>query len=354
MNTLTLPSYAIHLGDLRESAGDWLRGRNYSKIAILVDENTAQHCLPVLLEKTGLENFHLIKIAAGEQHENIETCQLIWRQMLAFGLDRRSLLLNLGGGVIGDMGGFCAATFKRGMDFVQAPTTLLSQVDASVGGKLGIDFMQVKNSIGVFQDPAAVFIDADFLKTLPYRELRSGFAEMLKHALIADAGQWQNLIQLENLAVPDWLPFILHSLRIKQGIVETDPFERGIRKALNFGHTIGHAIEGHALESEHPLLHGEAIAVGMIAESYLSHRKLGLPMRDVEAITAYLNRIYGTFQIEKSNYPAYFALMQQDKKNENGQILFSLIHPIGNAVVNVACNNEEIEAALDYCRTSGR
>ena len=348
MPILNLPSYSIHLGDLRESARDWLRGRNYSKIAILVDENTAQHCLPVFLEKTGLEDFQLIRIAAGEQHKNFETCQLIWRQMMECGLDRRSLLLNLGGGVIGDMGGFCAATFKRGMDFVQAPTTLLSQVDASVGGKLGIDFMQVKNSIGVFQDPAAVFVDADFLKTLPYRELRSGFAEMIKHALIADAEQWQNLSKLENLTESDWLPYILHSLRIKQGIVEADPFERGIRKALNFGHTIGHAIEGHALESEHPLLHGEAIAAGMIAESYLSHQKLGLPMHDVEAITAYLTRIYGTFQIEKSNYPDYFALMQQDKKNENGQILFSLIHPIGNAVVNVACDGLEIEAALEY------
>jgi len=354
MNILDLPTYAIHLGDLRESASDWLRGRNHSKIAILVDENTAQHCLPVFLEKTGLEDFQLIRIAAGEQHKNIETCQLIWRQMMACGLDRRSLLLNLGGGVIGDMGGFCAATFKRGMDFVQAPTTLLSQVDASVGGKLGIDFMQVKNSIGVFQDPAAVFIDADFLKTLPYRELRSGFAEMIKHALIADEAQWQKMAGLDDLTGLEWTPYILHSLRIKQSIVEADPFERGIRKALNFGHTIGHAIEGYALESEHPLLHGEAIAAGMIAESYLSHRKLGLPMRDVEAIATYLNRIYDTFQIEKSNYPAYFALMQQDKKNENGQILFSLIYPIGNAVVNVACDDTEIEAALDYCRVFGQ
>ena len=173
---------------------------------------------------------------------------------------------------------------------------------------------------------------------------------MIKHTLIADEAQWQKMVGLDDLAGLDWTPYILHSLRIKQSIVEADPFERGIRKALNFGHTIGHAIEGHALESEHPLLHGEAIAAGMIAESYLAHRKLGLPMRDVEAIAIYLNRIYGTSQIEKSNYPAYFALMQQDKKNENGQILFSLIHPIGNAVVNMACDSAEIEAALDYER----
>lgn len=352
MNTLNLPTYAIHLGDLRESASNWLRERNYSGIAILVDENTGQHCLPVFLKKTGLEDFQLIEIEAGEQHKNIETCQLIWRRMMECGLDRRSLLLNLGGGVIGDMGGFCAATFKRGMDFVQVPTTLLSQVDASVGGKLGIDFMQVKNSIGVFQDPAAVFIDADFLKTLPYRELRSGFAEMIKHTLIADARQWQKMSELDDLTRLEWAPYILHSLRIKQGIVTMDPFERGIRKALNFGHTIGHAIEGHALETDHPLLHGEAIAVGMIAESYLSHLKLGLPMRDVEAIVAYLNGLYGVVQIDQSNYPAFFTLMQQDKKNENGQILFSLIHPIGNTVVNVACDHADIEAALDYCSTS--
>ncbi|NUO00164.1 MAG: 3-dehydroquinate synthase [Saprospiraceae bacterium] len=348
MDILNLPTYTIHLGDLRESAGDWLRRQNYPKVAVLVDENTEQHCLPVFLKKTGLADFHLIRIEAGEPHKNIGTCQTIWSRMMESGLDRRSLLINLGGGVIGDMGGFCAATFKRGMDFVQVPTTLLSQVDASVGGKLGIDFMQVKNSIGVFRDPAAVFIDPDFLKTLPYRELRSGFAEMIKHALIADEAQWQKMSRLQDLAGLDWSPYILHSLRIKQSIVEADPFERGIRKALNFGHTIGHAIEGHALESAHPLLHGEAIAVGMVAESYLSHRKLGLPLPDVEAIKAYLTRIYGAFTIEKSSYPDYLALMHQDKKNENGQILFSLIHPVGNAVVNVACEPEDIEAALDY------
>ncbi len=349
MSTLHLPAYDIQLGDLRESAKTWLREKAYSKIAILVDENTAQHCLPVFLEKTGLEDFRLIQIPAGEQHKNIDTCQAIWRGMMSGGLDRRSLLLNLGGGVIGDMGGFCAATFKRGMDFVQIPTTLLSQVDASVGGKLGIDFMQVKNSIGVFQDPSAVFIDAGFLKTLPYRELRSGFAEMLKHALIADAEQWHILTGINNLAEVDWLPLIQHSLRIKQHVVEADPFEHGIRKALNFGHTIGHAIEGDALESAHPLLHGEAIAAGMIAESYLSHLKLGLAMAEVKKITTFLSGLYGGFRLEKASYPTLFALMQQDKKNENGKILFSLIQPAGNAVVNVACDRSEIEAALDYC-----
>lgn len=352
MSTLDLSTYQIQLGSLQESAKNWLKSQAFSKIALITDEHTAEHCLPVFTAKTGLEDFEHIQILAGEQHKNIETCQHIWRRMIECGLDRRALVINLGGGVIGDMGGFCAATFKRGMAFVQVPTTLLSQVDASVGGKLGIDFMQVKNSIGVFQDPAAVFIDPDFLKTLPERELRSGFAEMLKHALIADAKQWAVLRQLKNLPETDWLPYILHSLRIKQGIVEQDPFEQGIRKALNFGHTIGHAIEGFALESENPLLHGEAIALGMIAESYLSHRLLGLPMQDVEEISTFLRDTYGTYAIKQGNYATLLELMRQDKKNAHGQILFSLIHPLGESAVNVACGTDEIEAALDYCQSA--
>ncbi len=348
MSVLQLPAYAIHLGDLRESAGEWLQSRNYSSVAILTDDNTALHCLPLFLKKTGITNFHHIRVAAGELHKNIDTCQAIWQEMMACGLDRHGLLINLGGGVIGDMGGFCAATFKRGLDFVQVPTTLLSQVDASVGGKLGIDFMQVKNSIGVFRDPAAVWIDTDFLKTLPYRELRSGFAEMLKHALIADAAQWEALTKLENIAAIDLTPYILHSLHIKKDIVEADPFEHSIRKALNFGHTIGHALESHALESDQPLLHGEAVAAGMIAESYLAHRKLGLSLAETNAIAASLNRLYGGFEVKKSTYQTLLTLMQQDKKNENGHILFSLIQPVGKAVVNVSCTETDIEAALDY------
>ena len=350
MTTLTLPNYDIHLGD------DWapfrrlLAGRAPSSVLVIVDDHTRRHCWPHLRREGGLEDATLINIPPGEQHKNLDTCRHIWQSMLEAGADRRALVINLGGGVVGDMGGFCAATFKRGLDFVQMPTTLLSQVDASIGGKLGIDFGDVKNSVGLFADPQAVFIRPAFLETLPPRELRSGFAEIIKHALIADAGQWEQLRRLSSLEGVDWRVFLAPSLRIKRAIVEQDPYEQGLRKALNFGHTIGHAVEGHSLETGRPLLHGEAVAVGMIAEAWLSHHRSGLPAADLEVVTGFLLGIFGQVALSPDDYPRYLELMRNDKKNEGGQILFSLIAALGEASINQACTDEEIMAALDYYR----
>mgnify|MGYP002623885515 CR=1 FL=1 len=353
MKILALEDYNIYVGETGLKLKELLSGCNYSKIFVLVDENTKKHCLPLLKPFLLAFDHTIIQIPSGELHKNIETCQLIWQQMMEAKADRKSLTINLGGGVIGDMGGFCASTFKRGMDFIQIPTTLLSQVDASIGGKLGIDFMQVKNSIGLFKNPMAVFVDPVFLKTLPGRELRSGFAELIKHSLIADAEQWEHIRTIEDLNEVNWTELIVPSLEIKKRIVEEDPFEHGLRKALNFGHTIGHAIEGHVLESDRPLLHGEAVAIGMICEAFLSHKRLNLPLTDLDRISRFILKTYGYYPLNKADFEPFIQLMYNDKKNEGGQINFSMIRSPGQVRVNQTCDIAQIEESLTYYQMLG-
>lgn len=345
MITLALSSYNIHVGDFWAAWKLFLGEKKYSRILILVDEHTEKLCLAPNRAHFP-ENAHVISIAAGEQYKNLETTQIIWKEMFGALADRQALLVNLGGGVIGDMGGFCAATFKRGFDFVQMPTTLLAQVDASIGGKLGIDFAQVKNSIGVFCNPKAVFIAPEFLATLPHREKLSGFAEIIKHALIADVKQWDALKKIENIEAVDWASYIVPSLKIKQHIVEIDPFEKRERKALNFGHTIGHAVESFALQTPAPLTHGEAIAVGMICELYLSKKVLGLNEKTLEDITRFILRLYGKYDLKQKNFDILVELMKQDKKNEKQKINFSLIPSVGNVTVNVTTTEADIKESL--------
>ena len=313
---------------------------------MIVDANTNEHCLPIFDDKVDFE-YETIKIEAGEIYKDIETCQFIWHKMMSFQFSRSGLVINLGGGVIGDMGGFCASTFKRGVDFIQMPTTLLSQVDASIGGKLGIDFQQVKNSIGVFNNPKAVYANFDFLKTLPAREVRSGFAEIIKHSLIRDIEQWKAIIEVQDLTAIDWSTYLIPSLKIKKEIVEIDPFEKGLRKALNFGHTIGHAIESHFLETEKPLLHGEAIAIGMICESYLS-KKVGLSEEALKEIESFLFRIYGKINLPTKAFSVMLGIMRQDKKNIGDQINFTLLETTGHGVVNQTATTNEIIEAMHY------
>lgn len=348
MEILALQDYNIYVGEFNGQLQKMLQDRNYSRLIILVDQNTRRYCWPLLEPVVSEWEHTLIEIQPGEQHKHLQSCQLIWQQMMEKRADRRSLTINLGGGVIGDMGGFCAATFKRGMDFIQMPTTLLSQVDASIGGKLGIDFMQVKNSIGVFRNPQAVFIDPRFLKTLPAREVRSGFAEIIKHSLIADREQWEQLRQISDLETVDWPSLIVPSLRIKQQIVEEDPFEHGIRKALNFGHTIGHAVEGYALETDEPLLHGEAIAVGMIAEAHLSYQKAGLSEAGLSQIVDFIRSIYEPRPVATEIYDELLSLMTNDKKNIGKAINFSLLPQCGDVAVNQTAQSDEIAKSLTY------
>ncbi len=349
MSTIKLDDYQIHIGDFGEDLRNYLQKGNYNQVFILVDEHTRIDCLPFLEKEMGSMARTVIEIQSGELHKNITTCTEIWQQMMRQGGGRRDLTINLGGGVIGDMGGFCASTFKRGMDFIQMPTTLLSQVDASVGGKLGIDFAEIKNSIGLFKNPLAVIIWPEFLKTLPARELRSGFAEVIKHSLIASAEQWTALQRLESLNVYNAIGFLEKSILIKKNIVEADPFEAGLRKVLNFGHTIGHALESHALTTDKPLLHGEAIAAGIICESYLSLEK-GLSRTDLDQITQFLIKHYGKFDFGPEIYPKLLALMRQDKKNETAEINFTMLKSAGEALFNQFASETAIKASLDYYR----
>ncbi len=340
-------NYDIHINDFKKSLKDLLEGKKYSSIAVLVDENTERDCLPLFLEMLGME-IPIIKISSGEIHKNINTCQFIWKQMMELGMGRHSLLLNLGGGVIGDMGGFCASTFKRGIDFIQIPTTLLSQVDASVGGKLGIDFMGIKNSIGVFNDPQTVCIDPIFLKTLPEREIRSGFAEIIKHALIKNENQWQEIREIKDLSQVDWHVFIADSVKIKRDIVQEDPFEKGLRKALNFGHTIGHGIESVFLEKPDFLLHGEAIAIGMICESFISNEIAGLSDKELNSISSYLLSIFGHQPLEKADFKAMISIMGNDKKNIGNKINFTVLNGIGKVSINETATKTLIIKSLEY------
>ena len=323
-----------------------LASRKYTGLAVLVDEKTQAHCYPVI--KDHLPNHWLIRIESGEEFKNLDTCAAIWSRLTEFGFDRKAILINLGGGVIGDMGGFCAATFKRGIDFINIPTTLLAQVDASIGGKLGIDFKKFKNHIGVFREPDLVIVDPVFLKTLDMRELRSGFAEVIKHALIADADYWP-VISGKSFEAQDWTSHIAHSIDVKRKVVEEDPREGGKRKILNFGHTIGHAIESFFLEqARQKLLHGEAIAAGMICEAYLSVAKCGLTESALNEIAGYILSVYGKVDMEKSVYADIAALTLQDKKNLGGVVKASLLEAIGSCTFDIDLQKDDIIKALAY------
>ena len=319
----------------------------YSKIGVLLDENTREHCYPLV--RDCLPAHATIEIKSGERNKNLTTCGSIWQFLTDQQFDRLSLLINLGGGVIGDMGGFCAATFKRGIAFINVPTTLLSQVDASVGGKLGVDFGPYKNHIGLFQEPERVFIDTIFLRTLPARELLSGFAEVIKHALIADPQLWKDLKSKSPWEL-SWQEIVPKAVKIKERIVAEDPRENGLRKILNFGHTLGHAIEGYYLgASKNRLLHGEAIAIGMVAEAYLSNRRLSLIEPILVEIGDFIRKNYPTARIDRDKVREISELAIQDKKNRNNEIRAVLLKDIGTPVADVAIGLGEVEEALQYC-----
>ncbi|WP_432712848.1 3-dehydroquinate synthase [Pedobacter sp.] len=324
----------------------------YSKVFVFTDGNTSEICLPVFRSLLAdFSEFDLIETDPGEENKNIDFCIGIWKTLLDFEADRKCLMINLGGGVITDMGGFVASTYKRGIDFINIPTTLLSQVDASVGGKTGIDIDNIKNMVGTFTLPKAVFIESEFLKTLPERELLSGFAEMIKHGLIADAAYYQSLKTSDYRNLDPAAVF--RSVEIKNQVVTEDPQEQNIRKILNFGHTIGHAVESYALNSRSKTLtHGEAIAIGMVCEAFLSHRYCNLSTEELADITAYFCSLYPAYTIEPASFDALLKLMQSDKKNEHGQILFSLLERIGHCEYNCKVTEKDILESLNYYNES--
>jgi 3-dehydroquinate synthase len=339
---------SVIIAPIAESLSAYLSANQYTKIQVIADEKTARYCYPAI--KSILPKHNLVKIKSGESEKHLGSCQVIWQAMTNHELDRHSLVINLGGGVIGDMGGFCASTYKRGIDFIQIPTTLLSQVDASVGGKLGIDFQGFKNHIGVFKIPEAVLIDADFLKTLPFSELRSGFAEIIKHCLIMDADKWEN-IRKKDFEEQDFQDLIAHSVAIKQQVVEADPTEKGLRKILNFGHTLGHAIETYFLgNSKLHLLHGEAIAAGMICEAYISYKRDMIDLQTLANIEEFIFAVYGKASIQEADIEPIISLTAQDKKNRGKEIRFSLLEGVGKCTYDIAVSKSEMKKALEYYR----
>ncbi|MEM6523892.1 MAG: 3-dehydroquinate synthase [Bacteroidota bacterium] len=322
-----------------------LQELKFTKLAVLVDENTLINCYPLI--KESLPDHCIIEIKSGEKFKTIETCNHIWGRLTDEAFDRKSLMLNLGGGVIGDMGGFAARTFKRGIKFINIPTTLLAQVDASIGGKLGIDFEGLKNHIGLFSDPDKVIIDPIFLESLPHEELISGFAEVIKHNLIADESHWEEL-KTQKLSDLNWLDVIKHSVAIKSRVVASDPFETGNRKTLNFGHTIGHAVESFKMIINKRILHGEAVALGMISESYLSYKKGLLSSKELKSIENYIDSVFTRIKIEPKEINKILDLMGQDKKNRGNRILAALLEKIGSAKWDVELTRDEVRSSLLY------
>ncbi len=320
-----------------------------SKLILLADENTHTHCLPILLSNLQSDiPFEIIEIEAGEELKNIETATQLWEILSDFEVDRKTLIINLGGGVISDLGGFVASTYKRGVSFINVPTTLLAMCDAAIGGKTGIDHQFLKNIIGTFAQPEHIFIFPEFLKTLPYTELRSGFAEMLKHGLIADKTHWVDLTAISELRSEKIASFIGKSTQIKQDIVQQDFKEQNLRKTLNFGHTVGHAIESLFLMTGRPIPHGEAIAIGMICETRLSYLNGLISENICKDVVSQIQRFFPLHDISHFSGEEILTLMSNDKKNSFGEISFSLLNGIGSSCYDQRVSRTEIVEVLDY------
>ena len=320
-----------------------------TQLLILVDENTHEHCLPILLGNLETEiPFEIIEIEAGEELKTLETAAQLWEILTEFETDRKALMINLGGGVITDMGGFIASTYKRGIPFINIPTTLLGMCDASIGGKTGIDHQFLKNIIGTFAQPEQIFVFPEFLKTLPFEELRSGFAEMLKHGLIGDEKHWNDLISIKDLSSESIFPFIETSMQIKQNVVEQDFTEQNIRKTLNFGHTIGHAIESLFLLKGKPIMHGEAVALGMVCETRISMLEGLISQETANDIISHIRKFYPLLDISKFSLEEILNLMKNDKKNSFGNINFSLLTGIGTSIYNCSVTTDRIAESLLY------
>lgn len=344
----------ITIGDeIFSKLSRYLKQNKYSSLFILVDENSLKHCLPVLVANVPkLLEAEVVELESGELNKNIEVCTQVWTALGELGADRNSLLVNLGGGVITDLGGFVASTFKRGIDFINIPTTLLAQVDASIGGKTGIDLGSLKNEVGVFAEPVELFILPGFLKTLPKRERIAGLAEILKHGLIADESYWQLCITTDLTDIAELETIIERSINIKAGIVSRDPNEAGERKKLNFGHTIGHAVESFVMErGERTLMHGEAVALGMICESWLSTKVTGLPVSQHEEIVRNISKYFPFQSLNAVDDHRLVELMRHDKKNVKGDIRMVLLKSIGLCYTDKTVTPQQIIASLEYYRS---
>jgi 3-dehydroquinate synthase len=352
MKSIVTQHYAIHFNSAcYTELNAFLNNSNFSKIFVLVDTNTHNHCLPIFLSHLVVQQeIEIIEIEAGEINKTIDTCVGVWNTLSDLNADRKSLMINLGGGVVTDLGGFIASTFKRGIAYINIPTSLLAMVDASIGGKTGVDLGTLKNQIGIINFSEMVLIDTAFLDTLPTNEMRSGLAEMLKHGLIHDQAYWDKMSNLTQYTLTDLDLLIYESVQIKKEIVTKDPTEKGLRKTLNFGHTLGHAIESYFLSESKKthLLHGEAIAIGMILACYISYKQEGFPKEKLEFIKTKILNTYGKIAILESDYPPIIELLIYDKKNTHGNINFVLLKDIGKTKIDCTVDNATIREAFSY------
>lgn len=343
----------IKSSDLKKDIIQILKNIPHDKLFILTDSNTEEICYPLVADIEEISNAGKITIQAGDDHKNIEALASVWTYLSKNGATRHSLLINLGGGMLTDLGGFASATFKRGIKCINIPTTLLGAVDAAVGGKTGINFIGLKNEIGAFAPAEAVLIDANFFKSLDYSNFLSGYAEMLKHSLIDSEKEWVKIISFDTEEIDYTLlqQLVVDSVTVKERIVEEDPFEKGIRKALNLGHTIGHAFESLSYTLKHPMPHGYAVAWGMVCELYLSFKKCGFPKEKLLQTVNFIKDNYGLFYFTCDNYEALFELMTHDKKNESAsKINFTLLSDIGKVELNQTADKEEIFESIDFLR----
>lgn len=352
MNSIRSTGYSVHFGDKAyQSLNQYMNKEYCSKIFVLVDNNTREHCWPIL--KNQMESNHAmeaLEIRAGEKFKNLETCQQIWEQLSVLGADRKSVIINLGGGVITDMGGFVASCFKRGIRFINIPTTLLSMVDASVGAKTGIDLGVLKNQIGLFSNPEMVLIDPEYLKTVSDREMRSGLAEIIKYGYTFDKSLWEEIRTFDSVDLTRIVPLVHKSVEIKNQVVLDDLHESGLRKTLNFGHTAGHAIESYFLDKDfkNDLTHGEAIAAGMVIELYYSSKVCDLPLHWAEELKDFVRKFYGEIDINAEDCDSIMDLMVFDKKNVSGVINFVLLEAMENCKIDQQISSELIREGLLY------
>ena len=333
--------------DLQKALSEAIAECRHDKLFVLVDETTEQLCLPLIAGFDCMQEAQRIVIGATDTHKTLDTLSHVWAELQRMGGTRHSLLINLGGGMVTDLGGFAASTFKRGLAYINIPTTLLSMVDASVGGKTGINFGGLKNEIGVFNNANCVILDTTFLRTMDTENLLSGYAEMLKHGLISNEQTWAELLNLDLNDLDKLGDLVEKSVAVKQRIVIEDPTEHGIRKALNLGHTVGHAFESLALERK-PILHGYAVAYGLVVELYLCCVKTGFPQDKMRQTVGLIKENYGKMPITCDDYPKLIELMHHDKKNVGTDINFTLLGGIGDIRINQTATEEEIKEALDF------
>ena len=340
--------------NLQQTLSAAVRKVEHDRLFVLTDETTRRLCWPLVSEMPCMAEAQMMTIGATDENKTLESLTHVWTCLQEGGATRHSLMVNLGGGMVTDLGGFAASTFKRGIAYINVPTTLLSMVDASVGGKTGINFGGLKNEVGVFNCALTVILDAEFLHTLDYENLASGYAEMLKHGLISTEENWAELLRFDLQRV-DYRALgrlVAKSVAIKERIVEEDPLEHGIRKALNLGHTVGHAFESLAMAEERTVLHGYAVAWGLVCELYLSAKRVGFPADKLRQTMAFVRDTYGAFAFTCKHYDRLYELMTHDKKNTAGQVNFTLLGDVGDIRINQTATREEIMDMLDFYRES--